>query len=134
MMYSTSTIRNSLKLKAVQRELVVTVPPMIAEAADEVLKRSLKNLSGGRYLPGTLPVRLVTGYLRRSMRRLMLSRFAHAVFSDERIANYNKYVHDGTRNMRPRRFLGDVISERRASIQNKLRRQIIIAIRRVGRA
>ena len=133
MSFVTDTHKNSLKLKAVQRQIAVAVPPIIAKQADDVMRRTVRNLGGARYLPGTLPVRLVTKKLRGSIRRLMLNKYAHVVFSDDREAFYNKFVHDGTRKMRPRRFLGDVVRERRQAIINNLRDEITKAIRAVGR-
>ena len=133
MSFVTDTHKNSLKLKAVQRQIAVAVPPIIAKQADDVLRRSIRNLDGARYLPGTLPVRFVSGELKKSMRRIMINKYAHVIFSNDDTAHYNKYVHDGTRKMRPRRFLGDVVRERRQAIINNLRYEITKAIRAVGR-
>jgi len=121
------------KSRAVRRELLRTIPRAVQEISDDVHRRTVKNLSGGVYLRGILPVRRVTGTLARSIQRANVSFGLIAVFANERIAHYAKYVHNGTRFMPPRRFLGDVITERRHWGHWKLKDSIIKAIRKVGR-
>jgi len=122
-----------LKSRAVRMELVKTIPKVVEQSSDDVLKRTIRNVEGSRYLPGTLPVRMVTHYLAKSIKRIRISWRLMAVFADKRIAHYGKYVHDGTRNLLPRRYLGDVITERRQALINNTKYVFLKAIRKVGR-
>ena len=68
------------------------------------------------------------------MTRRMLNRFTHVVYQDETIALYGKFVHFGTRKLKPRRFLGDVIRDRKDAIQRIFYAKILNVIRKYGRA
>ena len=123
-----------LKSRAIRMELVKTIPKIVEQSSDDVLKRTVRNVEGSRYLPGTLPVRMVHHFLAKSIKRIRVSWRMMVVFADQRIAHYAGYVHDGTRNMLPRRYLGDVIKERRQALTNNMRYTFLKAIRKVGRA
>lgn len=108
-------------------------------AMDKVFTEAVKNLSGPHYKPparipeiGTMPIPRVTGQLARSMNWMRLTPTVGAVFSDVRRCHYNKYVHDGTRYVKPRRFLGSVVTIWRPRIQMEFKRQILEAIRKEG--
>ena len=132
--FSTSTVRNSMKLKAVQRAIAIEIPPIIAKEADDVLKRTIRNLDGTVYRKGKLPVRMITTNLKRSMTRRKLNNFTHVVYQDNNVASYGKFVHFGTRKLKPRRFLGDVIRDRKDAIQRIFYAKILNVIRKYGRA
>jgi len=120
------------KRNAILRELTKTIPVVVQKSSDELHKKVNDNLLGNIYIPGKLPVRVITSTLRRSMKRKKISKYIVSLFSDENIASYNKYVHWGTRKLLPRRFLTDAVNERRTAIENRMRYNIIKAIRAVG--
>jgi hypothetical protein len=130
-----------MKVSRVQLALLDAVKESIDFGMDEVFRAANRNLSGPHYKPGTkselagsYPVPIVTGTLRRSLRSKRLNPAEGVVYSDGQIANYNKHVHDGTRTMRPRRFLTDAVSERRMAIENRMRYNIQLAVRREGQS
>jgi len=138
-----------MKSKQVQLIIATQGAKLLTLAAQDVFTRTLKNLSGPNYGvrtslggvqtpksgPGTgkMPVPRVSGNLARSLKLVPVSVFIWSIYSDQRIANYAKYVHNGTRYMRPRRFLGDVIRQRRQIVQERMRRLLLAAVRNRGR-
>ena len=111
-----------LKSAAVKSTLMPSIALVVKEAAQDIYNRANENLSGPGINPkvkgadnsaiGEMPVPRRTGNLARSLKQQPLTPGLSAVFTDEREANYGKYVHDGTRYMKPRRYLGDVVSAR----------------------
>jgi len=124
------------KMKAVKIAYAEAVVKELRKGAQEIYNAASKNLSGhkDRYVSGTLPVRRITGTLSRSLQMKPVSNVEWLVYADKNIAYYAGYVHDGTKRMRPRRFLHDPVRERRPAIQNRIKRQLLKAIRREGRA
>ena len=70
--------------------------------------------------------------LRHSLKIKMFNKFFKAVYSDPAIAPYNKFVHDGTKKMKPRRFLADVYNKNRLGIASHWNSEIRKEIRRVS--
>jgi len=137
------TSRFTIKLNRVKVAYGKEVPKVIRWGAQEIMNGAVKNLTGPGIKPGVKgsensaigqsPVPRRTGNLARSMRMSPLSLTEYAVYSDKREASYNAFVHDGTRHMRPRRFLGDVVREREMAITNNIRYVTMKAIRKEGR-
>jgi len=128
------------KTKMVRMEVARTYEKSLKEIAQDLYKRSQANLKGPHYQPGKepnyaghYPVPRVTGTLARSLKYSRIFPHLWAVFADSKIANYAKFIHDGTKKMRPRQFIGDVVSERKGIYFKKLRNNIIKAIRKAGR-
>ena len=131
------------KIEHVKYNYLIAVEKSLTMSAQEVYDKAVDNLSGPGIHPnekgsnnsaiGEMPVPRRTGNLARSMKNRKLSRFEYAIYSDERTADYAKFVHDGTRRMRPRRFLGDVVRERGPAIENRIRYETLKAIRAEGR-
>jgi hypothetical protein len=126
------------KTKEVKTAMAVAAAKVIMESAQEVYQRTNKNLSGmhfaeGEPHPAIMPIAVITGTLRRSLKIIPLSSLVYAIFTDKRIAKYCGWVHDGTKRMRKRPFLRSVIQERRQAIQNRIRYALIKAIRSTGR-
>jgi hypothetical protein len=54
------------------------------------------------------------------------------VYQNEDIANYGQYVHDGTKKMIPRRYLGDPVRIKGPQLQEQLKKNLKEAIRKEG--
>ena len=130
-------------VKAVEEMMVKEV---VSWGIQELHKKTLANVSGPFYgfrsagIPerglltnaGKLPVPVVYGWLRRSIKSARLTDALGVVYSDDNVAFYNRFVHDGTRYMKPRPFLKDAVDDRRPAIFNYMKYQIIKAIRSQG--
>lgn len=119
------------------------IKEIVEDASTEVLDRAVKNLSGPRIHPsirgtensaiGKEPVPRRTSALVHSMKDKKIIPSIHAVYADTNIAPHAKFVHDGTKKMRPRRFLFNVIRERRQAILNRMNYAFLSAARKIGR-
>jgi len=137
------TSRFTLKNNRVKRAFAREAPKVLLMSAQEVFERSIKNLSGPGIKPGVRgvddprigksPVPRRTGTLARAQTLTPLSPVQFAIWTDPKKANYGKYVHDGTKKMKPRRYLSDVVRERGPAIQNRIRDALLKAIRSEGR-
>ena len=78
------------------------------------------------------PVPIITGTLKKSIKPIRYNDWLAAVTSDESIANYNKWVHDGTKYMKPRRFLKDAVTKWQNLIHLKFKWTVIKAIKDAG--
>ncbi|MDD5543899.1 MAG: hypothetical protein PHX83_12065 [Acidobacteriia bacterium] len=54
------------------------------------------------------------------------------IYQDETIANYMKFVHDGTKYMAPRRFLGDPMRQKGPQIKQDIANALKEAIKKEG--
>lgn len=116
--------------------------------AQEIYDRTAEKLAGphygyktgprGGYVPdypegggakGQIPIPRLSGNLARSLKMTPLSILAWAIWSDERIAKYAKYVHDGLKNRPPRRYLKDTFDEREAYIRKMMKDMVNAGIR-----
>ncbi len=132
------------KIEAVKRAYAPQLDNVVKFGHDTLMEEANKNLSGPYYgkdmrgpQTGKMPIPQITTMLRHSMGSAVLSKWKEfttmiAVFSDKRVASYNAYVHDGTKYQRPRRFLGDAVKARKQAIQNRMKYQILLAIRKEG--
>ena len=89
-------------------------------------------IRGARTNAGILPVPVVYGQLRRSIKSVRFTPTLGAVYSDDNIAPYNKFVHDGTRKMKPRPFLQMAVIANRPLIKKKIERELHKLVRKVG--
>ena len=139
----------------VKKVEAAAVAVAVSWGLDLLHKTAVKNVSGPRYgfrkgtgkdgdnvrIPqrgpltnaGMLPVPVVYGMLRRSIKSVRISSVLGAVYADENIAYYAPFVHDGTRYMKPRRFLQDAVTGMRPIIKRKMDKELKAAIRSVGR-
>uniref|UniRef100_A0A6M3JV48 Tail protein n=1 Tax=viral metagenome TaxID=1070528 RepID=A0A6M3JV48_9ZZZZ len=122
-----------MKTAAVKRTLAVTAPPALMKVAQELFRRSKANLSGPRSNTGKMPVPRVTGTLARSLTLMPIDLFTYAVWSNPKVAHYAKFVHDGTKFMYPRRYIGDAVREYRPMAIQDMQRILLMAIQGVGR-
>ncbi len=136
------------KSEAVKTAFRTSAAVEILKAAQEIFDASIVNLSGptvspitsrtGRqYFPppkggASMPVRVLTGFLRRSMHRKPISEMQWLIWQDETIANYGKWVHDGTSKMIARRYLGDPVRIKGPQLKEKLAKNLKEAIRKEG--
>jgi len=132
----------SRKVNRVIRTVHPSIVKIVKESSDEVLKATIKNVSGPGIRPGVtraennaigqMPIPRRTKQLIHSIKRLVIYNWLHAVFSDPNIAPHGKYVHDGTRRARPRRFLGDVMTEKSRKIYSQIKGAFLMAMRKEG--
>ena len=128
------------KLKLVEHDIVVGIPKFVEQCSDDVVKGTLKNLSGPHYKIGTrgsqtgkMPIPKMTSMLSRAQKIKRISSSLILHFTDSIIAPYGKFVHNGTRKMKPRRYRADVIRERRQAWMNRWRYLVLGAFRKHGR-
>ena len=111
-----------------------TVEKIVAYGNTKVSRSVNRNLSGGEYYPGKLPVTRVTGTLSRAYTIRKVTPYLFIHFMDSRVANYAGYVHDGTRYMKPRPYFKNGFNDNRQAIMNYWNYQFILDTRKVGRA
>ena len=138
----------------VRKAEAAAVANAVSWGLDLLHKSAVRNVSGARYgfrkgtardgseikVPirgpltnsGRLPVPVVYGMLRRSIKHFRISSVLGAVYVDENIAFYAPFVHDGTRFMKPRRFLGDAVTTWRPIIKKKMEKEIKATIKPIG--
>jgi HK97 gp10 family phage protein len=146
------TSRFQAKTRRVKMKMAQTAEKYILEGAQLIYKEMKKNLSGpgipkrtsasgNQYpdyskVPGystmALPVGRVTGTLARSAKLTRISTVECAIWQDPQIANYGKFVHDGTKYTRPRRYLYDAVQNNKAFIRNSLKKMLKNAIASEG--
>lgn len=130
-----------IKDKRIRLALAHVGAAAILQSAQQVYNAADKNLSGPQITPGLkdeagigeMPIPRRTGTLARSLTMTPLSSVVIAVWSNSNIANYNKFVHDGTKFMRPRRFLADPVSQLGPQLEKQIRDLVLKAIRIEGR-
>lgn len=134
------TTKWKFKKRALEQILATKIPILVNECSQEIMRATIQNLSGPQIKPGVtgareigkMPVPRRTGMLVHSVKNVSVGYGARMIYADEKVANYAKYVHNGTRKMRPRRFLGDVVRERRQAFENRWRYTLINAINKAG--
>ena len=135
--------RFNLKCRRIQKIVATVGQRVIMEGAQDIYNNTDKKLSGPHYgyppnypegggQRGKIPIPRLTGTLARSLQMRPLSTLTWAVYADDRIAKHAKFVHDGTKKMRPRRFLTDTFAERSPAIVNNMRYKLITAINKDG--
>ena len=127
----------------VQRALATSIGRAVLEASQDVYLEAGKNLSGPHVDVkakkgsdpniGKMPVPRRTGNLARALNNVPLSISLSAIFTDTNEANYDKFVHDGTRHTEPRRYLADAVTKNKQKIFNKFDKEIKSDIHKVGR-
>jgi len=106
----------------------------VAKASDFVYKETKKNVAGSpSAAPQTSPVPRRSTRLFRSIKRKIENVVQHRVFSDDSVAPHNVFVHYGTRRMKPRRFLGDVLTKYSRKIWAMMDKDFTEAIQKIGR-
>ena len=128
------TRRWDAKVNTLLKEYGPTVEKIVKYGNTKVSLAVVKNLSGSEYYPGKLPVRRVTGTLARAYHINMVTKYLFAHVMDSRVAKYARFVHDGTRYMKPRPFFKNAFSDNSQAIMNYWRYQFILETRKVGRA
>lgn len=127
-----------IRVKGITRE---AVEKAAGQGADILARRVIHHVSGPhvahwiRKHPaiGRMPIPRRTGMLAQSIRRAKIVDGIHAVYSDGAVAPYARYVHDGTKYMPPRPFIGLAVQEKRGEIVELMRTLVLGAIRGVGR-
>lgn len=81
---------------------------------------------------GKLPIPIVTGQLRRSIKSVRFNAVFGAVWSDPRIAKHNVFVHFGTKAMLPRPFLQAAVDIERPIILESMKKRILSEIQQAA--
>ena len=139
-----------LKLKGVKKQLAMTAPTVMAHQAQTIYDAMAKNLKGPAYGtesgprggvkmtrgPGTgkMPIPRITATLAGAAYIIPLSSTMWVVGVDNERCPYAVYVHEGTKYMKAREYLGDPVHELRTVIEKAIRAEIIGAIRLAGQA
>ena len=144
-----STAGWKVKQRNVEVALAAQSAKSVAQSADFIFGKAMENLSGDhpsplttkggvQYFPApdggaAIPVRVLTGTLRRSMKMRLESPVHWVVLSDNQVAEYNYWVHDGTKHMEPRPFLDGPVYQYGAMLMKRMGAEIKTSIRGVGR-
>ena len=144
-----STAGWKVKQRNIEVALAAQSAKSVAKSTDFVFGKAMENLSGdhpspltsksGRqYFPAreggaAIPVRVLTTTLRRSMKMKPVSPVHWVVLSDNQVAEYNYWVHDGTKHMVAMPFLDIVVDEYGAMLMKRMGAEIKNSIRKVGR-
>jgi HK97 gp10 family phage protein len=106
---------------------------------DELSRKVTANLSGIRHKPGTpspypgqIPVTKISVNLSQSVASKRIDLMHGVVYIRKDKAPYAKWVHWGTKRMKPRRFMTEAIADRKQAIINKQRYLVKLAIRKAG--
>jgi len=128
------------KSEKVRKTAFTAASRSISDIAKDIYQKAQKNLKGPHYQPGkgvsfagNYPVPRVSGDLARSLKIKKFNPVLWAVFADSQVANYAKFIHEGTKGMRPRRFIGDVVTGNKILYLGKLKKDVLTAIRGEGR-
>ena len=113
--------------RRIRQAVPKAVVKVIDEAEDEIYSRTMDNLSGS--VTGEMPIPRPTGTLAGAQKRHRLSDTARLIYTDPREANYGVHVHYGTRRMKPRPYMGAVVTERRQAVLNRLRYALKLALK-----
>lgn len=125
------------KTHRIKQHVVTVAAKEVASISQMIFDKTKKNLKGpgagvrqsksGLQYPKTspkhplqMPVRRVTGTLARSLKMYPISQYEYLIYCDPKVAHYATYVHNGTRYIKPRRFLGDVIKGNKAPAIKRL--------------
>lgn len=127
-------IRLEQKIERLKKEMGPEITATVEWGSTQLEKAVDKNLAGDSYYIGKLPVRAITGTLRRAYLVHRVSPFLMYHYFDAEIAYYAKYVHYGTKHLKPRPFFKAAIDERKPAITNYWNRQILKKMRSIGRA
>lgn len=136
-----SSLGWSRKINRLIRQIHPEIVRVAKESSDIILTETVKNVSGPGIRPGItdspaigkMPVPRRTGDLARSIKRKTIYSWLYAVFSDPKIAPHGKYVHNGTKRMKPRRFLWGAIQKNYRKIHTKMNNDLLKKIRFIGR-
>jgi len=110
----------NFRMKMIQLQIIKTMPPKIQEGAQLIHNEVDKNLSGGSYSPGQLPIRRITGTLARALQMAPVNPFHWKVWIDSHIAPYWVYVHFGTSKLARRMFFLDAVTATKAQVTKLL--------------
>jgi len=128
------TRRWNAKVNNLLKEHGPTIEKIVKYGNTKVSKSVARNLSGSTYFPGKLPVRRVTGTLARAYEVRMVTPYLFAHFMNSSVANYAKYVHEGTRYLKPRPYFRNALNDNRQGIMAIRQAQAAEDLRKVIKA
>jgi len=148
--YRVMTTAWRIKSKAVRKALSESAPAIIRHVAQKIYDEADKNLKGpssgvrrsksGRQYPKTppkhplkMPIRRITGKTAESLQIRPATNVDWYVYADPQIAPWAKYLHDGTRYIKARHFIGDPVRNNKASMYQLMDSTILNAVRAVGK-
>ena len=129
------------KSNNVNAVLLKVVPRVVEYGLDVLHQEVIQNVSGPHYKPGTrgpgtgeMPVPRVTADLAGSVQRSYDKRNPEmgAIFSSNKKAPHNVFVHDGANSQKPRRFIKDAVDSKSKEIRNYFDNEVMSEIRNAG--
>ena len=118
------------------------LPKMVDTLADHVNRKVSDNLSGPQIKPGIPgsqddrigqePIPRRTSMLAHSMRMTRITQVLKSIYSDPQIAPYAKWVHNGTRRMRPRPFLKKAVEKVKSLEWQMIKTDFMAGVRKIG--
>lgn len=132
------------KIEAVKKAYAPVLHDVVNEGSDKVFKLAEHNLNGPYYgkqgsgpQTGQVPIPKLSTMLFHSLQQSVIGKWKNyntliAIYADERIAKWAKFVHDGTKYQRPRRFLQTAINRYKFEINRDFQNKILLAIRKEG--
>lgn len=125
------SVETMARLKALPSDLrAVIIPKALTDASAEIHAGIMDNLSGSQSntglganmrseSPGSYPVPVVTGHLRRSQRRNLPGKSG---LTNEQVAffntaQYSAVIHDGLRGNSPRAFIDDAVAIKESAVE-----------------
>ena len=133
-MNSVDTTGWNRKVNALLREYGPTVEKIVAYGNTKVSASVSKNLSGSSYYVGKLPVVRRSGDLRRAYEVHKMTPYLFVHRMNSQIAEYAKYVHDGTRYLKRRPFFKNAFEVNKQAIMNYWKYQFLLKVRSIGTA
>jgi len=119
---------------AVIRNLSGPGVPYEIRTSKKTGKEYVKVSSMAGYYSSKLPVRRITGTLARAYQVKKSTPYLFMHLMNSGVAKYAKFVHEGTRFMKPRPYFKDAFDSNRQAILNYWNYQFILAMRKTGRA
>jgi len=124
-----------IKNIAVQKAIQAGISKAVDFGIEEIFREAAKNLAGPVDNTGKMPIPRISKNLSSSLKWFKVSPEVGAVYSDGTVAIYNRAVHDGIPGTKrgPRRFLTDAVRVKRTLIKDKMEKEIISEVQKVGR-
>jgi len=122
------------KVAKLLREYGPEVKKIVDYGNNKVGNSIAHNLSGGIYMPGRLPVRRKTGDLFRAYQQKRITQYLYLHGMNSKVANYAKWVHEGTKRLLPRPYFQNAFDYSRMPIMHFWRATFLNSVRKTGRA
>lgn len=132
------------KIKLIRQNVNKITPEAVDRATEIVYERIVHNVTGPHYGPsqdyrgpqtGKMPIPQISGGLSNSILQKSITPTMRMIASLRKVANYNIYVHEGTKYMEPRPFIAEAVQKHEKTIYELWEKSILDkAIRPAGRS